>query len=320
MRITHLQNAINKYGWNSFKHVIVCHGLSWSSACYIEHKLIAYYDSTNPDKGYNHTSGGEWNYPSDSVREILRVKSSERWRNSEYRAHMVKMLSGHAVSCSTRHKISAANKGKPGPAHPWTGKHRPAKFDYLYKGRTPWNKGLTAQSNLSIEKISLKLKGRLKSDDEVLHISKSRKQQYADGYCPIWINNGLIETTIDANTQQIPEGYVRGRICNYKYMHKDGASRRINVTNIEDMIKDGWQLGRGSQVSSSMSKSLRKYTYIVYGNQFESCSLACAWLRANGWPNISQSTVENLARNRISEHSAYAQLRGNVCREVVQDI
>ena len=51
--------AINKYGWNNFEHIIVAKGLTKEEAGWIETVLIAEYDTTNPDKGYNITKGGE---------------------------------------------------------------------------------------------------------------------------------------------------------------------------------------------------------------------------------------------------------------------
>ena len=52
--------AIQKYGWNDgFKHEIVVDGITKEQACAIEIELINVYDSINPDKGYNFSSGGD---------------------------------------------------------------------------------------------------------------------------------------------------------------------------------------------------------------------------------------------------------------------
>ena len=55
----HFGRAIRKYGWNSFEHEIVETGLTRDEALKIEKMLIAEYDSTNPEKGYNEAVGGE---------------------------------------------------------------------------------------------------------------------------------------------------------------------------------------------------------------------------------------------------------------------
>lgn len=52
--------AIQKYGWNEgFEHEVIAYGLTKEQACAIEVELIKVYDSTNSDKGYNFSSGGE---------------------------------------------------------------------------------------------------------------------------------------------------------------------------------------------------------------------------------------------------------------------
>ena len=53
---THFWNAIQKYGWNNFKHIIVAHNLDVDTACHLEEYLIKKYDTMN--NGYNQTSGG----------------------------------------------------------------------------------------------------------------------------------------------------------------------------------------------------------------------------------------------------------------------
>ena len=52
-------NAINKYGWDNFEHIIVAKGLTEDEAKWLEIELIRVNDSANQDKGYNITLGGE---------------------------------------------------------------------------------------------------------------------------------------------------------------------------------------------------------------------------------------------------------------------
>lgn len=55
----HFASAIQLYGWNNIKHEIIKDGLSKEQACEIEKQLIKEYDSTNRNKGYNVSTGGE---------------------------------------------------------------------------------------------------------------------------------------------------------------------------------------------------------------------------------------------------------------------
>ena len=57
----HFWNAINLYGWNNFKHEVLFEELSKIEAEEKEIELIAYYNSTNQDRGYNIASGGNCN-------------------------------------------------------------------------------------------------------------------------------------------------------------------------------------------------------------------------------------------------------------------
>lgn len=59
-------NAIHKYGWNNFEHIIFAEDLTKEEAINMEIKLIALYKSNckrykNPEYGYNMTDGGEGN-------------------------------------------------------------------------------------------------------------------------------------------------------------------------------------------------------------------------------------------------------------------
>jgi len=54
----HFWNAIKKYGWDSFLHIVLIENLSAEQACVIEGELIKKHNSTNPSYGYNLRSGG----------------------------------------------------------------------------------------------------------------------------------------------------------------------------------------------------------------------------------------------------------------------
>lgn len=54
-------NAIRKYGWDNFTHVIFEDHLSQEEACHLEVVLINLFDTRNSDHGYNIASGGEIN-------------------------------------------------------------------------------------------------------------------------------------------------------------------------------------------------------------------------------------------------------------------
>ena len=55
---TAFNNAIQKYGWDNFEHIILFEGLSQNEANQREIELIKYYNTTNRDFGYNCQLGG----------------------------------------------------------------------------------------------------------------------------------------------------------------------------------------------------------------------------------------------------------------------
>ena len=52
-------NAIQKYGWNNFEHVIWANELSKDDAKKLEVLLVALFNTTDPNYGYNISPGGE---------------------------------------------------------------------------------------------------------------------------------------------------------------------------------------------------------------------------------------------------------------------
>lgn len=124
-------SAIRKYTWDNFKHEIICQApMSAAQAGAVEKSFIAIYDSTNPDKGYNHSTGGECGtlgvHPSAETRRKLSEahKGQTAWNKGvhpsyETRRKMSEAQKGHTAwikgahhSAETRQKISESCKRK----------------------------------------------------------------------------------------------------------------------------------------------------------------------------------------------------------------
>ena len=93
-----MKRAIKKYGWQNIKHEILFENLTKEQACKKEIELITLYDSTNKQKGYNVSQGGEGTI---GVKPTIESKEKNRI------AHL-----GKKASLETRKKISEAQKGK----------------------------------------------------------------------------------------------------------------------------------------------------------------------------------------------------------------
>lgn len=120
----HFWRAIQKYGWSSIKHEILADGLTKNAACEMEQRLIAEHHSTDPDKGYNKSTGGEMSglgfKHTTTAREKIRVANTGKRLSAETRKKVSDARKGWSPSAETRAKISAANKLRPGPNR---GKH-----------------------------------------------------------------------------------------------------------------------------------------------------------------------------------------------------
>ena len=101
-------SAIKKYSWDNFSHEILFSGLSKEEAETKEIELIAAYDSTNRDKGYNCERGGN-----------ARGKTTDETRTKISKARKGKCVGesnpmyGKHLSVEVRRKLSLAKRGKP---------------------------------------------------------------------------------------------------------------------------------------------------------------------------------------------------------------
>lgn len=129
--------AIQKYGFENFKHEILEDGLTEETAKAREIALIAECRTTEYDFGYNGTDGG------DGMRGY--IKSPE-----QIERHRQKMM-GHPVSEETRAKLREARKGYIMPSHVLEAAHAASR------GRK--------QSPDEIEKRRAKLIGRKMSEE-----------------------------------------------------------------------------------------------------------------------------------------------------------
>ena len=152
-------NAINKYGWDGFDHLVLVRGLTEDEAKWLEIQLIAAYDSTNREKGYNVSNGG------DTISEETRRKLSEAQKGKTHSEETKKKLSeahkGKTHSEETRRKISEIQKGKT------LSEETKKKLSEVNKGKT-----LSEEHKLKISEAN---KGKILSEEHKLKISEANK-------------------------------------------------------------------------------------------------------------------------------------------------
>ena len=104
---------IEKYGWDAFEKVILCDNLLKEAADKLEDEFIQYYDSRNPDKGYNIFTGGSGKGTEMSALGIQHCRESryELWSRPDYRTKQkVERKSRYAGNPEACKKMSLATK------------------------------------------------------------------------------------------------------------------------------------------------------------------------------------------------------------------
>lgn len=149
----HFYNAIKKYGWDNFKHIVLFESLTKEEACAKEIELISKYKSTDPEFGYNISTGGETNagyHHSEFTKNKLRQRTIEQFMNEE-----------------SRKKLSEKIKKlwENGTYSDMSEKH---------KGQKAWNKGLT-KDDLRIQKFCRKKGEWHPSEEAKLKMSLAKK-------------------------------------------------------------------------------------------------------------------------------------------------
>ena len=105
---TYFYNAIQKYGWDNFEHIIFASRLTKEEASSIERLLINKLQSDNPDFGYNICSGGYDCQGLSGIRNPFYKKVPTKAIEASIKSRIGKHLSE-----KQKKNISIANKGKP---------------------------------------------------------------------------------------------------------------------------------------------------------------------------------------------------------------
>lgn len=136
-------NAIKKYSWDGFEHIIVASGISDIEAWELEKQLISKYKTTDRAFGYNISVGGEAGAKgverSEKNKRACSQALKQLWGNDDFRVNHLKVLQqinatdevrlkraksqiGRRVSEETRKKISNRKMGK--KLGPFTDEHK----------------------------------------------------------------------------------------------------------------------------------------------------------------------------------------------------
>lgn len=111
-------SAIQKYGWDNFKHEVIESNLSREDACNLEKELIKNLKTQESEFGYNISEGGDAPKLSESSKELisLKLRGNKNGLNKECSEEKRKKISdalkGRKFSETRKQNLSRAKKGK----------------------------------------------------------------------------------------------------------------------------------------------------------------------------------------------------------------
>jgi group I intron endonuclease len=108
----HFTAAVDKYGWDMFRHDILYSGLSKEEAERLEVELIAKYQTQDPTKGYNLREGGSAASCSEETRARMSEAARSRGVSPAAREAIRKFWTGNKHSPASIEKMRAAQKGR----------------------------------------------------------------------------------------------------------------------------------------------------------------------------------------------------------------
>ena len=210
---TYFYNAIQKYGWDNFEHIICLSDLSLEDANDFEEMLIKKMNTTNPQKGYNLKFGGANNLCSEETRQ----KMSQNHYNCCGENHP--MYGKHHTE-ETKRKIGEANKEKYKiKNHPRCGKHH---SDETKQKISEGNKGKTI-SDETKKKMSEAHKGE-KHHMYGKHHSEETKRKIKENHADMsGANSPSAKKVICVETKEIYETMIDASIKTKIY--KSGISK-----------------------------------------------------------------------------------------------
>ena len=175
------ENAIKKWGWDTFEHEILESGLTLEEANRKEQLYIKIYDSITPN-GYNMRSGGLNGALAEETKKKIGIANSNP--SEETRLKMsASQKTKPPVSEETRLKMSEAQKKRPAKSE-----ETRRKLSESHKARPPRTKEHQEKLNESNtgrkrteeskRKQAEKLKGRTFDDEHKQRLSQSIKESW----------------------------------------------------------------------------------------------------------------------------------------------
>lgn len=250
-------NAIQKYGWNNFIHLLIADSLTKEQACDMEIMLIGKFKSNNHSFGYNLSSGGE--YGSKGTHPVF---------TDEHKSKISKSHIGTHCSELTKIKISQSKKGM-----------KLSKETKLKIGKASLGRLHTVEEK---EKISQWHKGKKKN-----FVSKSNKIYKSKPVSQYTLDGHFIKEYCSAREAERKTGYKESHINNCCIGTSISCHgfiwRYTKECNNEDLIVS--KSLKNQIIKSRKNKMI--FQYDLKGNYLNSYKSAAEIKRLTGFSNCS---------------------------------
>lgn len=194
----HFTNAIEKYGWDSFDHDILAENLTLAEADLIEATLIDFFDTMNPEYGYNKKMGGNNGFMSEEAKERISIANKGKKKPDGFGANLSAKIKGRTVSEEQRKILREKCSG-------WhhTEEER-RKISEKNTGKHWYNNGV--ENVFAFKCPDGYVSGMLKQSDE----TKQKKSEYFSK--TKWYTDG----TTEVRSSECPDGFYEGRLFDGK--------------------------------------------------------------------------------------------------------
>lgn len=135
------------------------------------------------------------------------------------------------------------------------------------------------------------------------HMSKIKLETNARKGTAFWVNNGteehlLVESEYNDLLKK-DSSYVIGRLPDMIYMYKNNDTIKIHKSEMDKYLSEGYVIGKSKKLCENIAKSRRHSLWYYKDLEFPTSDLLTEYLRVNGYPEITYSTVVNICNGEL---------------------
>ena len=118
-----------------------------------------------------------------------------------------------------------------------------------------------------------------------------------------WINNGKEEhLVVDYEYEEFlkkDNSYVIGRLPDMVYMYLNDKTIKVSKGDMNEYLSKGYKIGKSKSIADNIAKSRRHSVWYFNDLKFPTANELTNYLKSNGYPNITKSTVVNIGNGKL---------------------